>query len=99
MLTKNDLHKDKTIMYHIARLQRAQRLEEEDDEDDEGNGSSGRQRVDLIESDAPDVDDYVAEPVMKKEPRGTARSRASVAPTSSRAYGRDEDGDETMEQW
>lgn len=99
MLTKNDLHKDKTIMYHIARLQRAQRLEEEDDEDDEGNGSSGRQRVDLIESDAPDVDDYVAEPVMKKEPRGTARSRASVAPQSSRAYGRDEDGDEAMEQW
>jgi len=99
MLTKNDLHKDKTIMYHIARLQRARRLEEEDDEDDEGNGSSGRQRVDLIESDAPDVDDYVAEPVMKKEPRGTARSRASFAPRSSRAYGRDEDGDETMEQW
>ena len=99
MLTKSDLHKDKTIMYHIARLQRVRRLEEEDDEDDEGNGSSGRQRVDLIESDAPDVDDYVAEPVMKKEPRGTARSRASVAPTSSRAYGRDEDGDETMEQW
>lgn len=100
MLTKNDLHKDKTIMYHIARLQRARRLEEEDeDDDDEGNGSSGRQRVDLIESDAPDVDDYVAEPVMKKEPRGTARSRASVAPQSSRAYGRDEDGDETMEQW
>lgn len=100
MLTKNDLHKDKTIMYNIARLQRARRLEEEDDEDDdEGNGSSGRQRVDLIESDAPDVDDYVAEPVMKKEPRGTARSRASVAPQSSRAYGRDEDGDETMEQW
>ena len=100
MLTKNDLHKDKTIMYHIARLQRARRLEEEDDEDDdEGNGGSGRQRVDLIESDGPDVDDYVAEPVLKKEPRGTARSRASVAPQSSRAYGRDEDGDETMEQW
>jgi single-stranded DNA-binding protein len=100
MLTKNDLHKDKTIMYHIARLQRARRLEEEDEDDDEGNGSSGRQRVDLIESDAPDVDDYVAEPVvMKREPRGTARSRASVAPKSSRAGGRDEDGDETMEQW
>jgi len=99
MLTKDDLHKDKTIMYHIARLQRARRLEEEDDEDDEGNGSSGRQRVDLIESDAPDVDDYVAEPVMKREPRGTARSRASVGPKSSRAGGRDEDGDETMEQW
>lgn len=99
MLTKNDLHKDKTIMYHIARLQRARRLEEEDDEDDDGNGSSGRQRVDLIESDAPDVDDYVAEPVMKREPRGTGRSRASVAPKSSRAGGRDADGDEPMEQW
>lgn len=100
MLTKNDLHKDKTIMYHIARLQRARRLEEEEDDDDEGDGSSGRQRVNLIESDAPDIDDYVDEPqVMKKEPRGTARSRASVAPRSSRADGRDEDGDMTMEQW
>jgi hypothetical protein len=98
MLTKNDLQKDKTIMYHIARLQRARRLEEDDDED--GDENSGRQAVDLIDSDAPDVDDFVAEPVMKREPKGSARSRASAAPRSSRAGGgRDEDGDETMEQW
>jgi hypothetical protein len=98
MLTKNDLQKDKTIMYHIARLQRARRLEEDDDDD--GDENSGRQAVDLIDSDAPDVDDFVAEPVMKREPKGSARSRASVAPRSSRAGGmRDADGDETMEQW
>jgi hypothetical protein len=98
MLTKNDLQKDKTIIYHIARLQRARRLEEDDDEDGEEN--SARQAVDLIDSDAPDVDDFVAEPIMKREPKGSARSRASAAPRSSRAGGgRDEDGDETMEQW
>jgi hypothetical protein len=100
MLTKNDLHKDKTIVYQIARLQRARRLEEEDEGDEEVNGGNGRERVDLIDSDAPDVDDYDEEPpLMKREPRGTGRPRASVVPKSSRAGARDEDADESMEQW
>lgn len=103
MLTKSELNKDPVIVYQIERLQRAQRLaEDEDEEDDEGEGSSGRQRPQLIDSDAPDVDDYQNQMPVKREPKGTARSRASAsaAPRGSRAvYGVDEDGDQTMEQW
>lgn len=93
MLTKNDLHKDKVIIHHIMRLQRAKRLEEEEAEDDvEGEENNGRPQ--LIDSDAPDPDDY-RRPV-KREPRASGMSRA---PASSPPNGLDEDGDATMEQW
>ena len=100
MLTKGDLHEDPVIRYTVARLQRARRLEEEEDDDEEGDengeGRSGRRRPQVIEDDGPDVDDYEEGPV-KREPRGTARSRASasVAPRNDV----DDDGDATMEQW
>lgn len=97
MLTKGDLHKDRVIVHQIARLQRARRLAEEDD-DEEGK-SSGRQRAELIESDAPDVDDYVAPAPVKKEPRGTARSRAAASTAPRASGGADSDGDERMEMW
>jgi hypothetical protein len=110
MLTKGDLKEDPVVRYTIERLQRARRLEEEEDEDDEGEdgeGRSGRRRPHLIEDDGPDVDDFDEGlgPV-KREPRGTARSRASAsaAPRNSRAAvesgdEEDEDGDANMEQW
>ena len=108
MLTKGDLNEDPVIRYTVARLQRARRLEEEEDDDDEenddGEGRSGRRRPQVIDDDGPDVDDYEEGPV-KREPRGTARSRASAstAPRNSRAVSSgdevDDDGDATMEQW
>jgi hypothetical protein len=109
MLTKGDLKEDPVVRYTIERLQRARRLEEEEDEDDEGEdgeGRSGRRRPQLIEDDGPDVDDFDEGPgPVKREPRGTARSRASAsaAPRNSRAVEsgdeEDEDGDANMEQW
>lgn len=111
MLTKADLKVDPVVRYTIQRLQRARRLEEEEDEDDEGEdgeGRSGRRRPQLIEDDEPDVDDFDEGPgpgPVKREPRGTARSRASAsaAPRNSRAVDSgdevDDDGDATMEQW
>jgi hypothetical protein len=110
MLTKGDLKEDPVVRYTIQRLQRARRLEEEEDEDDDegedGEGRSGRRRPQLIEDDEPDVDDFDEGPgPVKREPRGTARSRASAsaAPRNSRAVDSgdevDDDGDAAMEQW
>ena len=109
MLAKGDLKEDPVVRYTIQRLQRARRLEEEEDEDDEGEdgeGRSGRRRPQLIEDDGPDVDDFDEGPgPVKREPRGTARSRASAsaAPRNSRAVDSgdevDDDGDAAMEQW
>ncbi|KAM0723579.1 hypothetical protein Q7P37_000566 [Cladosporium fusiforme] len=97
MLTKGDLHKDMVIVHQIARLQRARRLEEEEDE--EGDESSGRPRPELIDSDAPDIDDYEEPQPVKKEPRGSARSRATASAAPRASSGADSDGDEPMEMW
>ena len=75
-------------------------------EGEDGEGRSGRRRPQLIEDDGPDVDDFDEGPgPVKREPRGTARSRASAsaAPRNSRGVDSgdevDDDGDAAMEQW
>lgn len=97
MLTKGDLHKDMVIVHQINRLQRARRLEEEDEEDEEGESSSGRARPQVIDSDAPDVDDYQQN--VKREPRGTARSSMRASTASQSIPGNTQDEDTPMEHW